>query len=140
MPLPSISFPYISTTREVKKLFSSMSSNQFPVKKNKDNLHASARTVRINKVQSSVNIDAKQLTKSMSSALKPFPKLDPEFYTEDKTNYFWQKEMTRIKSEKTFLEKKSSYNSSRTRTEGNNRIFYNVSKVFTLVDCFRGET
>lgn len=63
------------------------------------------------KFQSAMNIHNKQegssvLNTSVSSS-RPFPKLDPEFYNE-KNNYFWQKEIKKIKSEKSIFRSKLS--------------------------------
>jgi hypothetical protein len=40
-----------------------------------------------------------------SSSLKPFPKVDPEFYSEKK-DFLWDKEIIRIKSEKSIFSDK----------------------------------
>ena len=59
-----------------------------------------------------------------STSLKPFPKLDPEFYEEKNNNYFWQKEMTKIKSEKSIFSNKIAL--KKTGVDSNSKIFYDV--------------
>ena len=41
------------------------------------------------------------------NSLKPFPKIDPEFYS-DNQNYFWNKELQRTKTERNILAKSMS--------------------------------
>jgi hypothetical protein len=77
----------------------------------------------MNKVQSAINFEKKPLEKSRSNALNIFPKLNPEFYQESTPNFFWQKEMTRINSEKKFMERP---NTTRNKQDGNSKIFYKV--------------
>ncbi len=79
----------------------------------------------MNKIFSSANIYGKELVKSCSSALKPFPLVDHEFYQEYVPNYFWQKEMIRNNSEKSFMSK-SHQSDSKRKSEGNSKIFYEV--------------
>lgn len=77
------------------------------------------------KVQSAVNFEGKKLEKCRSGALNLFPKIDPEFYSDTTPNFFWQKEMKRISSEKKFLERPQT---ERNRTtEGNDLNFYKSS-------------
>jgi hypothetical protein len=42
-----------------------------------------------------------------TNSLKPFPKLDHEFY-EDKPNYFWNKELTRVNTESSIFKRQNS--------------------------------
>ena len=58
-----------------------------------------------------------------SSSLKPFPKVDPEFYSEKK-DFLWQKEITRIKSEKSIFSTNKSIN--KTLNESSSKNFYEV--------------
>ena len=41
------------------------------------------------------------------NSLKPFPKIDPEFYS-DNQNYFWNKELQRTNTERNILAKSMS--------------------------------
>ena len=79
-----------------------------------------------------MNLNGKTLLESKSNALKPFPIVDHEFYHDTKTvpNYFWQKELTRIKSEKSFMNK-SVCSTKSGKFDGNSKTFYNV-KNFSL--------
>ncbi len=91
----------------------------------KNNTKLSVRTIKMNKIFSSANMSGKELIKSCSSALKPFPLVDHEFYQETVPNYFWQKEMIRNNSEKSFMSK-SHQSDSKRKGEGNSKIFYEV--------------
>jgi hypothetical protein len=106
----------------LKKISSTISSKRFFAK---NNTKFSVRTVKMNKIFSSANIYGKELVKSCSSALKPFPLVDHEFYQEYVPNYFWQKEMIRNNSEKSFMSK-SHQSDSKRKSEGNSKIFYEV--------------
>jgi len=57
--------------------------------------------------------------------LKPFAKVDPEFYTESKSA-LWDKEIKRIKSEKTIFSNKNSF---KKLNDSSSKFFYQ-SKVF----------
>ena len=83
------------------------------------------KIIKGNKAQSCINLNSndKTLSKSYSNNLKPFPTIDPEFYNEG-YNYFWQKEIKKISSEKSIFGKNKSVNN--TMTESNSKIFYNV--------------
>jgi hypothetical protein len=54
-----------------------------------------------------------------SSSLKPFPKVDPEFYS-DKKDFLWQKEITRINSEKSIFSNKKALNKPLTKSLSKN--------------------
>jgi hypothetical protein len=108
----------------LKKLSSSISSKLFNAK---NNLKSSLKTIKLSKIFSSANFTGKELIKSSSSALKPFPVVDHEFYQESVPNYFWQKEMNRNNSEKSIMSK-SHQNDSTRKNDGNSKIFYNVNK------------
>jgi len=111
-----------TSSKDLKKLSNSLSSKQFLTK---NNLVASVKTMtKISKVQSAVDCSGKTLMKSKSYALKPFPTVNPEFYQETEPNYFWQKELSRISSEKSFMNK-TSQSLNRSKTDGNAKIFYN---------------
>jgi|LauGreDrversion4_2_1035121.scaffolds.fasta_scaffold371467_2 hypothetical protein len=78
------------------------------------------------KFQSAIDLQKKddsQFLLNKSSSLKPFPKLDPEFYDEKK-NYFWQKQMTKIKSEKSIFSEKFALRKQ--LSQRNNKMVYEV--------------
>ena len=80
----------------------------------------------LTKFQSAIDIKNNDSTKNVlreSSSLKPFPKIDPEFYTEKK-NYFWQREMTKIRSEKSIFSQKTDL--KKQLSQKNNKMFYEV--------------
>jgi hypothetical protein len=78
------------------------------------------------KFQSAIDLQKKddsQILLNKSSSLKPFPKLDPEFYDEKK-NYFWQKQMTKIRSEKSIFSEKFALRKQ--LSQRNNKLVYEV--------------
>jgi hypothetical protein len=67
--------------------------------------------------------DDSEIMLKKSSSLKPFPKLDEEFYDEKK-NYFWQKQMTKNKSEKSIFSEKNPL--QKQLSQRNNKFVYEV--------------
>lgn len=67
-----------------------------------------------------------------SSSLKPFPKIDPEFYSEKK-DVLWDKEITRIKSEKSIFSEKKTLN--RSLNESMSKNFFEVWYFFISPKC-----
>ena len=99
------------------------------------------KTIKGNKAQSCINLNPndKSLSKSYSSSLKPFPTIDPEFYNEG-NNYFWQKEIKKISSEKSIFGKTKPVNNS--MSDSRSRLFYSViyllfSRVYLRKNCLQ---
>lgn len=66
------------------------------------------------------------------NTLHPFPKLDPEFYSDPQPNYFWNKEQERARTEKKILSRQSS--------EKNVLNFVKVIKVIKIsLKCFQSK-
>jgi hypothetical protein len=91
------------------------------------------RTVQISKVKSDFTNNGKTLVKSKSNALKPFPTVDPEFYQETAPNFFWQKELTKIASEKSIMNRTSQSLNNKSKIEGNKKNFYSVIVQINIV-------
>ena len=79
-----------------------------------------------NKSVINLNCSPHRLLTESSTSLKPFPKIDPEFYDEKK-DYFWQNDIKRIKSEKSIFSNKKSIN--KTLNESISKNFHNVFKI-----------
>jgi hypothetical protein len=88
------------------------------------------------KFQSAMNIhknDSSKVTSTESSSSRPFPKMDHEFYDEKK-NYFWQKEIKKIKSEKSIFSSKISLRKD--LVEKSHKMVYEVTKMINPVQRF----
>jgi hypothetical protein len=99
----------IKNTNDKSKVFSlSQSYNDLTIMKkypqttkvSSNNLNniRSQRTIRIS--NNSINNNTNEMIRNNS--LAPFPKVDPEFYT-DKHDYFWNKELQKANTMKTIL-------------------------------------
>jgi len=109
-----------TSCKDLKGLTSSLSSKQFVIKNNLKS-SATTKTVKITKMQSALDCTGRTLAKSKSNALKPFPTVDPEFYQEP-TSKLWQKEMSRISSEKTIMNRTFQ---EKSKNDANNKTFHN---------------
>ena len=87
----------------------------------------SSNKTEIGKFKSTLNIsnkiDLRETLLTESSSTKFFPKL-PEFYNE-KDDYFWQKEMKKMKSEKSIFADKKGFNKDSSKKK--NHFFYEVN-------------
>lgn len=83
---------------------------------------SSVRQFKFKSVANLVSSPQRLLTES--SSLRPFPKVDPEFYSERK-DFLWQKEITRNNSEKSIFSNKKSLNKSLNKSLSKN--FYEVN-------------
>lgn len=89
-------------------------------------LQSSTHKSGMTKFQSAFDLkrrDESEIMLKKSSSLKPFPKLDEEFYDEKK-NYFWQKQMTKNKSEKSIFSEKNPL--QKQLSQRNNKFVYEV--------------
>ena len=107
---PNASLHSISLSKSVKdinRLISNnkmaQSSNYLPVKKIFPN--QSTKEITIHKSSNSLIFSKIGMTRVNS--LRPFPKVDPEFYN-DNQNYFWNKELQRTNTEKNILNRSQS--------------------------------
>ena len=77
-----------------------------------------------------LNNSPHRLLTESSTSLKPFPKIDPEFYDEKK-DYFWQNDIKRIKSEKSIFSNKKTIN--KTLNESLSKNFHEVLFIINIV-------
>jgi hypothetical protein len=90
------------------------------------NVNSPTRKMNEGRVKSALNIMAKSGEMVRTNSLKPFPKVDPEFYCETK-DLLWGKDLQRINTEKKILYRPQS---EKRFKESDSLIFKSVCKKF----------